>query len=79
MGIFKYSSWCFPQPSTEQDRIDCCGAVPIKPLRPDLAIYSQDEKLAAGAAPTWLNPDITPDIIPSSLKFDLFDFHDPRE
>jgi hypothetical protein len=62
MGIFKYSSWCFPQPSTEPDRINCCGAVPIKPLRPDLAIYSQDEQLAAGAAATWINPDITPDI-----------------
>jgi hypothetical protein len=28
------------------------------PDRPDLAIYSQDEQFASGAAPTWDNPDL---------------------
>jgi hypothetical protein len=37
----------------------CCVPIRDTPVRkPDLAIYSQDERLAAGAQPSWDNPDI---------------------
>lgn len=43
-----------PKPAT-------CGCVPVAEddiRRPDLAIYSQDEELAAGGTPSWDSPDI---------------------
>ena len=37
----------------------CCTPVRDTPLeRPDLAIYSQQERIAAGAEPSWDSPDI---------------------
>ena len=51
-------SWCQP-PRSSPGRDCCCITVDGPPPdRPDLAIYSQDEQFASGAAPTWDNPDI---------------------
>jgi hypothetical protein len=48
----------------------CCVSTRDTPVRkPDLAIYSQEERLAAGAPPSWDNPDIvTNDWRPFRLK-----------
>src|SRR6266700_2397680 len=50
-------SWCS---LTLRDRRSCCCVAvdDPPPARPDLAIYSQEEQLALGAAPTWDSPDI---------------------
>ena len=48
---------CFGVP--QRRRASCCLEVPENKLkRPDLAIYSQEEQVAAGAEPTWNSPDI---------------------
>jgi hypothetical protein len=53
-----YRSWC--QASSNSSGRDCC-CVTVDgppPIRPDLAIYSQDEQIALGVAPTWNSPDM---------------------
>jgi hypothetical protein len=37
----------------------CCFHPSTPPDRPDLAVYSQEEQLAANAVPSWNSPDIT--------------------
>jgi hypothetical protein len=47
---------CEPVPA---DRRGTCGiGVADPPDRPDLATYSQEERFAAGVAPSWDSPDI---------------------
>jgi hypothetical protein len=51
-------TWC-PPPRKDPGRHSCCMHVDGPPPdRPDLALYSQDEQFALGAAPTWDNPDM---------------------
>lgn len=48
-----------PRPS----RPSCCVHTDTPIDRPDLAIYSQAEQLAAGGQPTWNSPDITTNFV----------------
>ena len=41
----------------------CCLETDTPIDRPDLAIYSQAERFAAGVQPTWNNPDITTNLV----------------
>lgn len=49
--------WCRPRHQYPPGK-GCCLEIDKPPRRPDLAIYSQEEQIAAGAAPTWDSPDI---------------------
>ncbi len=48
--------WCRP---TKRQSGSCCVAVSTPPLRPDPAIYSQDQVMQQGGIPSWDSPDIT--------------------
>jgi hypothetical protein len=49
-------AWCRP---TRRQRNACCVTVSKPPERPDPAIYSQAQQIAAGQIPSWNSPDIT--------------------
>ncbi|HKB01528.1 MAG TPA: hypothetical protein VKD90_04870 [Gemmataceae bacterium] len=51
-------AWCRPLRRDPSDHPACCIALAEPPERPDLAIYSQEERLAQGAPATWISPDI---------------------
>ena len=54
---------CFGVP--QRRRTSCCLELPESRLkRPDLAIYNQEEEIAAGREPTWDNPDIIATALP---------------
>ena len=50
--------WCRPPHRYPPSRCSCLH-MPDPPKRPDPAIYSQEEQLALGVAPTWNPDDIT--------------------
>jgi len=57
--------WCRPRMKRPEG---CCIRLKTPPERPDPAIYSQEEVMAAGGVPTWNSPDITTNLdIPWTL------------
>jgi hypothetical protein len=54
---FPIQRWCQPAQRLP-GRGTCCLQIDKPPNRPDLAIYSQEEQVAAGNSPTWDSPDI---------------------
>jgi hypothetical protein len=65
-GILPPAPQSLCAPVRRSKSLSCCMETDTPIDRPDLAIYSQAERFAAGAQPTWNNPDITTNLVGES-------------